>query len=582
MTKWTVERRLISPVRALPDRILPCHVDVRIQLAPQGAGSQAGIELPDNWRQGLTEIGVDFASAPQIQVDPALPAPWQAAPLPFEQLLAAELARGLCLSAVDSTSLTGKTCLAVPDRETLNEALALALVKLAVPLDFRNDALHRWQSEFSAVMFERSTNTIRIRRSSFTLLALGYQLLDIIIGLRSGIPTLSDYEHALSGLQKTESLPMAFRILFWWEATYRLTETGNFDDAEVAHDQALETAGALKSRLPGMAEEVDVCLLGLQHGRLAYYNGNFPLALRCFALEFKNLVRTRESRPAHLRILEARLLREAANVFSDLGYLQGAEALARQALTLQERTDDPERFKTLGRLGEILLRQGVVVEASRMYEASLSLQEIDDLPLDQTLTYLGHAAVMQKRFSDAEAFYARGWEALSRATVAGSSAYLWMGEVALAQARHNTVKLNSLAEAYAGHQALRGPRVLPRAVGATGLWKASLVKAEVLAAEVETLLAASYWLEALYPIRLLHPAPSHCTASLSRIQKELLSWQQAAERAITDGLGNLPIEPEEWAVGHYAAALAQAIAENTWQPLETLAKRIYPFSLLET
>ena len=461
MSQWTIQHRLISPVRAFPDRLLPGSVELRIQLAPtREAPLGAEAILPDDWRLRLAAAGVCLASEPRLELAPKLPFPWCAAPLPVAQLLGAELGRSLCLSPPGLTDPA--LGWPAPDHQTLTEALALALVRLAPLLDFRSDLLRQWQADFAAMMFERSQQPIRVRRSDFALLAQAYRLLDLIIGLRTGIPTLADAERALARLQEADSLPLAFRILF---------------GAESVHRQAQATAAALKDALPGMADEVDVCLLGLQHGRLAYYQGNFPLALRCFLLEWKNLSREKIDRPAHLNVHEARLLREAANVFSDLGCLPAAEELIRRAVQQQAHTDDPERFKSIGRLGEILLRQGLSEEAARCYAESLALQEANDLPLDQTLTYLGHAALQGGKLGAAAEFYARGRSELERQGRRGSSAFLWMGEIALALAKDDQAGLQVLAANYGEHQPLRGPRVLPRAVGATGLWQAGLLVA---------------------------------------------------------------------------------------------------------
>ncbi len=76
MSQWTIQHRLISPVRAFPDRLLPGSVELRIQLAPtREAPLGAEASLPDDWRLRLAAAGVCLASEPRLELAPKLPFP---------------------------------------------------------------------------------------------------------------------------------------------------------------------------------------------------------------------------------------------------------------------------------------------------------------------------------------------------------------------------------------------------------------------------------------------------------------------------------------------------------------------------
>jgi tetratricopeptide (TPR) repeat protein len=514
-----------------------------------------------------------------MEVSPPLPRPWKARPLDLQSLVAAELRDVLRLAVQENTELPHLQVPA-PSASLLREALALALIRLAAPLDFRTGALHRWQSDFSAVMFERALSLPKVRRSDIPLLSTGYQVLEALVALRASAVTLAGCRSKLETLQKPDALPLAFLILYWWEATYRLTETGDFEGAEQAHLQAILCARQLKALLPGMPDEVDSCLLGLQHGRLAYYSGDFRLALLCFELEWKNLTSAGNSGRSSVQTHEARLLREVANVLTDLGHLDAAESLIRRAIAIQAQLSDPELYKSLGRLGEILLRNGDPDGATAQFSRSLALQELDGLPGDQTLTYLGHAALLAGRLTDAENHYRRAEDTMAASASTSSAPYLWMGRIALARARSDADALRSLAATRHSFDDLTSARVLPRAVAIIGLWLSGAVESVELDRELEALSANGYSLESLYGLPLRHPTPEDCRNVLATIAEQLRQWDEAARQARMTILGERDHPQPPLAAGCYASAIDAALAENTWAPLLPLTARTHPFHLL--
>ena len=106
----------------------------------------------------------------------------------------------------------------------------------------------------------------------------------------------------------------------------------------------------------------------------------------------------------------ARLQRNLSNLLTDLGLLDSARRLTEASLTQQQASDDPEQFKTLGRLGEIQVRLGDYAAARASYQESWRRQ-----PPDQRE---GRTAVYQ-------------YQNLSKATTKGveAKADYWLNDI---------------------------------------------------------------------------------------------------------------------------------------------------------
>ena len=155
-----------------------------------------------------------------------------------------------------------------------------------------------------------------------------------------------------------------FAVVYWGEGAYRLLECGDTAGASAALNRQTTAAQALIKVLPDLAEALDGGLWRHHLGQLAYYRGDFPEALRQFQQEW----RLQSQRPA--TALHARLRRSLSSLLNDMGLLTSARRLTEDSLAQQRRNDDPELFKTLGRLGEIQLRQGDYPAARTAYEES--------------------------------------------------------------------------------------------------------------------------------------------------------------------------------------------------------------------
>jgi len=363
-----------------------------------------------------------------------------------------------------------------------------------------------------------------------------------------------------------------FAVVYWGEGAYRLIECGDTTGAALALDRQTAAAEALIAVVPDLADSLDGGLWRHHLGQLAYYRGDFPEALRQFQQEW----RLQAQRPP--TSLRGRLQRSLGNVLTDLGLLDSACRITEASVAQQRASDDPELFKTLGRLGEIRIRLGDYPAARAAYEESWQIQKPDQRE-GRTAVYLGHLALLEQRPAEADAWYQIAEQA-DRDQGIAFNPYLLMGRIALAWRRGDSREVLRLWNLHQPElDALRDEKVLPAAVAALAAALAA-ANPEQAGQYVERLLDAHYVLEALYPLARWAPTPRPVEQPwLQRIAAALGNWQPAlkeAHPAIAD------LDPDEMgAPGQVAARIEQALADNDWTPLATDLTRAFPMNLLE-
>lgn len=586
--KWRIHRTLRAPAKALPvqDRVWPCVLALgRPLFALQPA---AGDELSQTLGKFLHEpaLSIRWEGNPTWENLP--PPPWLGylndehwAALISNDLGYGEIAFALQLLPVDKwrrqQPLNGQEVRAAllaggPLPQRLREAFAFALFEPNGPWDPNDELLTGWTQAMRAVLHQRRSLPHALHPKS-PWLALGYRLLVTVSHLRATRPTLADVETGWQVLQPPdgERLPWMFAVVYWGEGAYRLSECGDSTGAAAALARQTAAADSLTILLPDLTDALDGGLWRHHLGQLAYYRGDFPEALRQFQQEW----RLQAQRP--VTSLRGRLQRSLGNVLTDMGLLASAGRIVETALAQQRASDDPELFKTLGRLGEIQIRLGDYPAARAAYEESWQKQPVAQRE-GRTAVYLGHLAVLEKRPDQADAWYQIAEQA-DRDQGIAFNPYLVMGRIALAQRggdRDEVLRWWNL------HQpeldALRDEKVLPAAVAALA---AALVTpdANLAGQYIERLLDANYFLEALCPLARLAPKPRQVEQPwLRRIAAALRNWQRAlnhAARDITD------LDPSETgAPGPVAARIKQALADNDWSPLADDVARAFPMNLL--
>lgn len=446
------------------------------------------------------------------------------------------------------------------------EGLAFGLLDGRLPLDPQHTLLGQWQAAIHACVHGRSDEALPRRDGGSRLLGSLRALLEMLETQRRTAASLADWQEGWSALAPECLAPIACALVYWSEATYRLSERGDFVAAAAALAEQQRYAEVLGQRLPGLGEALDTGLWRHHLGRLAYYAGRFAEALELYAAEW----RYRESLDPLRR---ARLYRHVANLLSDLGELAAAEQLTVEAITTLRRHDDPETFKALGRLGEIRLRRGDAAGAQAAFAESQQQAGTSA----QTAVYRGHAALVAGDMDAATTAYDE-----AERLAGGDNPYLWMGRAALYVATGECEWFAELRELTADDfAALHGTGVLPAAVFASACARAGLPEAEaVLDAACERLQAANYRIETLYPLAQRHARPSGAATALAAIEAGLAQWQSAAGQFLT--VTGLPAQPEDSPTPErLRAALAACLAADDWQPLAALRRRIHPFSLLE-
>ncbi|RMD68641.1 MAG: hypothetical protein D6819_08900 [Gammaproteobacteria bacterium] len=414
----------------------------------------------------------------------------------------------------------GKT---TPTLEQLREALGVALVQKDTLRIFDLDPIAPdWRSEILSARFERQP-TRRLRRPGHPWLDGGYALIHESFweGAMGRCRDLNDFVSLWQAHFGNADLPLAFELVYWWEVHYRLSEHQREADAA----QALAKVDELAGKLASITRLVDPWW-SLQQARELYYQGDLPRALAAFH-EARTLLQ-HDPRP------QSNLLRHLAGVLSDMGCLEQAYPLARQALEWAERLGlEDERFKALGRLGELDLKRGYPDQARAWFQKSLAIQERIGESTSRTHIYLGHAALLQDQLDDAEAAY-RTAEQYARE---GDYPYLLMGQAALAQRREDCEALVALWRkhdqdwrAWLGHPT----RALPAATALLATYPVYCDKALIVQA-VEALIQQHYLLEAIALWGYTGFDPEKRLRHL--LKDELTSWQ-AAVRSIYGSEGS--------------------------------------------
>lgn len=554
-------------------RLSPCRFRIATGPAPTDHPLDAA----------LANLGfaADRAMPAPEAIHGALPSPWRALPgqadpelLRRAVLLDSALELGLLEQPRPPAAVEplASRLQAVPDLPVqVREALAFALLDDHVRWDARSRLLDDWRRARRMVLFDRDRlGTVRAPATP-DLLAQGYGLLARIDALAQRPATLAALESAWDAFTREHTdPPLALALAFWAEGTYRLSERGELESAAAALARLRQAADDLVRRLPGLAGELDGGMWWHHLGRLAYYQGEFDQALTLYAREWRFQKRLDGAR-------QARLARNLASLLNDMGYLEEAETLIRPALDWQAAEHDPEVFKTLGRLGEIQLRQGRLAEARRALHASREAQS--DGRGSQTDIYLGHAALLAGTLDDAQRHY---WDAQDRDRQGGvtSNPYLCMGEAALALRRQAFEDLELLWEIYGPElRRLRGLKALPVAVLVTARFMAGQADAAELRKWVARLVAANYVGEALYPALLAYPDPA-AMDGLPHIEATLRAWLETCRRMNAQlplGMAPPPVPTPD----NLLDALARCRAENDWEALRPFRPRLYPFNLLE-
>ena len=455
------------------------------------------------------------------------------------------------------------------------EALALAfLTRRLLFSQSLHDLAQSWNVDVRRILVDREPVT-RARRPIQPLFRLGYTMLQLVTDLRSRAHSFEDYSSALT---KTVGFPLAFEHAVWWDAVYRLSEIGREADAGKALDRLKEITDRLNSLVPGLQDDV-IGSIWLHQGRLAYYRGDFAESLEQLGKEWRLQVK-QAGHPS------ARIRRLFANVLCDTGHLAAARELAWEASRHQVQNDEPEDYKSIGRLAEIFLRSGDTGAARRYYRMSWKKQQeyavTTGKPLTgQTPTYLGHTALLRGELDEAERWYLRA-ERLERKCGGDFNPYTLMGRVAVASRRGDDDGVARLVDPHLDRlESLLGAQVLPAAVVAIGRVRAGLLDAVELEGTTRRLIEEKYFVEALGPLSLATSRPSEATDDIKRILDGLGGWKKALTRISEETARLATPQPEDLTPDMVRQSITRAIEDDSWRAVTGLLPRIVPMNLIE-
>ena len=552
--EWNLSAAVDAPTVGLCDAVLQTVADALAGQGLQVKGEAPPLQLPMPWarvcgaspRIPTQQDQCQMAAAHALGLTPADASDWCA-----------------CLDALrgHGESLA----------EVVREAAVFWLVSEGRLADATPETEY-WNQDRREVLVLRNVELPR-RSPRHPLLQHGYQLLHGLVGLHQNpAPALDDYAALLDGLTIGGTVPLACQQALWWEANYRLSETGRFSEANKALAYYQQAATALAALLPGLAGR-DGLGVGVALGRQAYYQGCYDRALTAYRKEWE----------AADAFRKPRIKRLVAGVLSDMFYLDAASRLAQDAASEEHNIQNSvEAYKSAGRWGEVEIRSGNYAEARRYYLLSLDLQKkrFDAGQIDgQTHTYLGHVALLEGHPDIAEAHYAK-----AQAADMAFNPYTLMGQIALAVRRQDTASAQAAYEKHQdGLKAMADDLVkaLPIAVIAAGLYLLSPEKYEKEAQDaLKKLIQANYAIESLYLLRLLH-TPARAKPHAQAIDERLQTWSQAILKL-----------PQEWrsdesdtcrpTPANLQRALAKALKNknSSWAALDAYLPFIFPMNLL--
>lgn len=501
---FSVSLSVPGPLAVLPRR----NLRVSFPLPSPLLRALAPGEPPDGglWSDWLAEWGWTWTIAPDVCVpEISLLGLWldrSAWPPGFD-------ARALALAVALKLRVNGEPLSAAPGsitfdlkrvwqgvsalrQDVLGAVLALALLRAADSTIFNFDSVApSWPADVSLVIAER--RALRDTREPAPIwLKSGYALLDESFSeVRAMGATLEDCQEVWDTFATGREVPSAFEMAFWWEATYCLTERHAYDAAEKAQKKVSDIAHTLE-KLSGLID----LMWHHQQGRLWYYAGNYDGALAEFLWEYK-------THGDDLKVA-AMLGREIANVLSDLACLADGRRFAEKSVAVaRSQGQRSELYKSLGRLAEISIKLGDLAGAEQLLRESLSIQEKigeGNRSPAQTLTYLGHVALLKGDLDNASQWYDR---AAASDEDKSSRSYILMGRFALAAAAGDEVAMTQLwnaqreeIEMWATHQTQILPAVVCMLAAARHVSSAK----DRLPALVRILIDKCYAIEAAYAL----------------------------------------------------------------------------------
>jgi tetratricopeptide (TPR) repeat protein len=468
-----------------------------------------------------------------------------------------------------------------PKKATIREAFAFWLLGNGEEADQTHSRLTGWFNDVHNTLRERLP-LARPRNLPSPLLSMGYQTLGLISTLRTEYLTAEQIEQQWAQLKSESALgpwPLSFDLAYWSEGAHRLSEMGDINGSAhiLVHQQ--NTTEALLRCVPPLKDKLENGMWFHHQGRLAYYQGLFPQALQQYCREY-TLHKTGNAQDP---TLTARLFRNIANVLTDMGFTETAGHLAEEALQLQQTHDDPEHYKTLGRLGEIYLRTGDYDKALTAYQQSHQQQlSLPHNQNGQTATYVAHTYVLKQQFDQAATWYDTAKNEISQQPDAPFSPYVIMGQMALAAHQRDKETLTKLWNRH--HSELgkqRNVKVLPAAIAVLCAVQNNLVKPDVLHAHLEKLKKELYLYEALCVASEYFSQPADGQSFLNDLRNTLQLWQQSADEALQKLTANTPTPPTLGVNPKDVIVIIDKVLHNNqWTGLEPIFRYSHPLNLL--
>jgi tetratricopeptide (TPR) repeat protein len=476
-----------------------------------------------------------------------------------------------------------------------------------------NEIAHKWIEHRNKILFDKKSDRLPVDENYPAFLKISLAFLEKVIQLRAAYkdnPSDPDF------LNKIE-MPQYYVLQYFLLLDLSQLVSGSLSEEKSALNKVLEaTTAALKSSLNKEYLKLLSSPIYYELAQASYYDGQFEDAIaRIDQISSKD------------QLINVDRLK--AKICTDLGLFQLAQTLTEQLLEYDKKNVSEDIHKSLGRLGEIRIRQQRVEEAYKIYkeqiEDILAYNKASD-DLDRSRLYLAHTALLLNKTDEAEELYKRTqpFSFTERHTV-----YWLMGSSALALRTSNYELLQHPWQETLDQMLASTIHSMPAAIAVFALSKGLEMHQETILKSIDVepetqvenqgfisrilkffrkqdkledsstngalkeiedklsemkgkaitaLINDNYLYEALYLISL-GKSVGESAEELAQIQQRLNDWQAAIDKARWIDTKS-ESAPEIFTPGQVADLVSETLEKRDWKYLESLWPHVYPCNLI--
>lgn len=474
------------------------------------------------------------------------------------------------------------------EQQRIDENILFVLLhpKLSALIPLKQEEKNQWVQIRNDILFDRKSREIPSTNDLPAFARKAYELLDLILSNRGPFKKNSDN---LDALKKIEIPPYLVLAYFYLNDMAQIV-SGSRSEQKRQLNQLLERVrDQLKDVLNPKYLSLLSSPLNYELAQAAYFDGEFHKAI-----EYLNQVPSEKDVFFDLNRLKAKIC-------TDIGLLKHASSFGDKAYKDAQSQGKEDRYKSLGRLGEIYIRQNQLTKAYDTYNEQITILERLEKSneLNRSEVYLAHTAQLLNKLEEAQDYYQ---EAKPRNFKEEHAIYWLMGVATLAL---RTQDFHTLLEDVDGlfaiiEQHLENPiHSMPAAITLFALSQGihhhqdkmrqatpeetfKRIDAFIQPLKpkaIEKLIQSNYLYESLY-LMSLEEIKTPDAYAVKQIQKRLSKWQQAIHKSKSTWLDSAKLAEEKISPEKVNALIKQAKKSSNWTPLEEVWPFVYPCNLI--